>query len=267
MADDPFPRERVAETLHRLPAYLRLAWRLARDPLISKARRATVVAAAGYLVSPVDLVPGFIPVVGQLDDIAFAIAALKVALSGLDPVRRQEHLASVGLADDDLARDLRTLGATSAWMVRAGARTTGRVARQGGKAAAAGASAAARAAPAVKTVVVKAAPAAKATAAAAGTAAGRAVPAAKAAAERVSPAAKAAAAKVQPAAKAASKAGSGAKSAAAKGIAAARGLAGKQPGAKVRVTVRRPIALGPGRDAGASQADAERLDVEPDRGG
>ena len=33
MADDPFPRERVAVTLRRLPAYLRLAWRLARDPL------------------------------------------------------------------------------------------------------------------------------------------------------------------------------------------------------------------------------------------
>ena len=266
MSEDPFPRERVAETLHRLPAYLRLAWRLARDPLLSKARRATVVAAAGYLVSPVDLVPGFIPVVGQLDDIAFAIAALKVALSGLDPVRRQEHLASVGLADDHLARDLRTLGATSAWMVRAGARTTGRVARQGGRAAAAGASAASKAAPAVKTVVIKAAPAAKATAAAAGTVAGRAAPAAKTAADRVTPAAKAAASKAVPAAKAASKAGSGARSAAAKGIAAARGLAGKQPSAKVRVTIRRPIALGSGEgQAGPSSGD-ERLDVEPDRG-
>ncbi len=104
MAEDPFPRERVGATLRRMPAYLKLSWRLARDPLLSRARRAAVIAAAGYLASPIDLVPGVIPVVGQLDDIAFAIAALKLALSGLDPVRRRAHLESVGLGDDDLSR-------------------------------------------------------------------------------------------------------------------------------------------------------------------
>ena len=119
-----------------MPAYLKLSWRLAKDPLLSRARRATVIAAAGYLASPIDLVPGVIPVVGQLDDIAFAIAALKIALSGLDPVRRREHLQSVGLGDDDLAEDLRTAVAASAWLVRAGARNTGRrgeAERQGGR--------------------------------------------------------------------------------------------------------------------------------------
>lgn len=229
MAEDPFPRERVAETLRRMPAYARLAWRLARDPLISKARRAAVVAAAGYLVSPVDLVPGVIPVIGQLDDLAFALAALKVALSGLDPARRQVHLASVGLADDDLATDLRTLAATTAWLVRAGARTTGRVARKGGRVAVA----------------------------AAGSALG--------AAGRAAPAARAAVAKAAPATKAAAKAGSGARSTVAKGLAAAKGLAGRQPGMKVRVSVRRPPALGPGRAAGVAEAD-DHLDVEPDGG-
>ena len=96
MAEDPFPRERVAATLRRMPAYLRLAWRLARDPLLSRARRAAVIAAAGYLASPIDLVPGVIPVIGQLDDIAVALAALKFALAGLDPERRREHLAVGG---------------------------------------------------------------------------------------------------------------------------------------------------------------------------
>ena len=142
MAEDPFPRERVGATLRRMPAYLKLSWRLARDPLLSRARRAAVIAAAGYLASPIDLVPGVIPVVGQFDDIAFAIAALKLALSGLDPVRRHEHLQSVGLDDDDLAQDLRTAVVASAWLVRAGVRTTGRAARHGGKAAVVGGKAA-----------------------------------------------------------------------------------------------------------------------------
>ena len=136
MAEDPFPRERVGATLRRMPAYLKLSWRLARDPLLSRARRAAVIAAAGYLASPIDLVPGVIPVVGQLDDIAFAIAALKLALSGLDPVRRREHLQSVGLGDDDLAEDLRTAVVASAWLVRAGVRDdgqSGEAGRQGGR--------------------------------------------------------------------------------------------------------------------------------------
>lgn len=139
MTEDPFPRERVAAMLRRLPAYLHLTWRLAREPLLGKARRMAVVAAAGYVVSPIDLVPGVIPVVGQLDDIAVALAAIRFALDGLTPERRRVHLEAVGLGDADLLDDLRTVGATSAWLVRAGARTTVRVTRAGGRAAVMGA--------------------------------------------------------------------------------------------------------------------------------
>ena len=144
MSDDPFPRERVAAMLRRLPAYLRLAWRLAREPLLSRARRAAVVGAAGYLASPVDLVPGVIPVLGQLDDLAVALAAIRFAMSGLSPERRRLHLEAVGLADEELTADLRTVGATTAWLLRAGARTAFRAARAGGRAAVAGAGLAAR---------------------------------------------------------------------------------------------------------------------------
>ncbi len=127
---DPFPRDRFAGTIRRMPRYGRLAWRVGRDPLISKARRAAVIAAAGYLVSPIDAVPDIIPVVGRLDDIAVILAALRFAMAGLDPARRREHLDAVGLADGDLAEDMRTLGVTTAWTLRAGARTTARITRR-----------------------------------------------------------------------------------------------------------------------------------------
>jgi uncharacterized membrane protein YkvA (DUF1232 family) len=126
---DPFPRDRFAATVRRLPRYAKLAWRLGRDPLLSRARRAAVIAAAGYLVSPVDAVPDVIPVVGQLDDIAVVLAALRFAIAGLDPARRREHLDAVGLRDGDLAEDLRTVGVATAWTLRAGGRTTARVIR------------------------------------------------------------------------------------------------------------------------------------------
>ncbi len=157
-SNDPFPRDRVAATLRRLPAYLRLAWRLARDPVLGRARRVAVMAAAGYLASPVDLVPGVIPVAGQLDDIAVAIGALKFALAGLDVERRREHLLAVGLEDHHLADDLRTAVAASAWLIRAGARTTGRMVRRSGSAAKSAANAVA---PATREAAARAGPAAR----------------------------------------------------------------------------------------------------------
>ena len=141
---DPFPHDRFTAMLGRLPAYLRLAWRLGRDPLLSRARRAAILGAAGYLASPIDLVPGVIPVLGQLDDLAVAIAALRLALDGLHPERRRMHLEAVGLADADLGDDLRTIGATTAWIVRAAARLTTRVVVDGSHAVATGVAVAAR---------------------------------------------------------------------------------------------------------------------------
>ena len=130
---DPFPRDRLTTTLRRGPADARLAGRLAREPLLSRVRRAAVVAAAGYLASPVDLVPGVIPVLGQLDDLAVALAAIRRALAGLSPERRRVHLEAVGLEDSHLSEDIRTVGATSAWILRAGGRTSVRAARAGGR--------------------------------------------------------------------------------------------------------------------------------------
>jgi uncharacterized membrane protein YkvA (DUF1232 family) len=127
---DPFPRDRFTTTIRRMPRYLRLAWRLGRDPLIGRARRAAVIAAAGYLVSPIDAVPGVVPVLGQLDDIAVVLAAVRFAMAGLDPDRRREHLEAVGLEDGDLAEDIRTVGVTTAWTLRVGARTTARLTRR-----------------------------------------------------------------------------------------------------------------------------------------
>jgi len=120
---DPFPRERLAASLRHGPAYGRLAWRLMRDPLLSKARRVALVAAAGYVASPIDAIPSFVPVLGQLDDLAVALAALRLALDGLTPSRRRAHLDAVGLDDATLADDARTVGVATAWMARAGARS------------------------------------------------------------------------------------------------------------------------------------------------
>jgi uncharacterized membrane protein YkvA (DUF1232 family) len=118
--DDPFPRARLGALVVRLPRYLRLAWGLAGEPGLSRTRKAGVLAAAAYLASPVDLVPGIIPIVGQLDDMAVTLLALRAALRALDPATRERHLAAAGLAPGDMDQDVGTVAVTAAWLARRG---------------------------------------------------------------------------------------------------------------------------------------------------
>jgi uncharacterized membrane protein YkvA (DUF1232 family) len=118
----------MAALIHRIPAYLRLSWALALEPRLSRRRRAAVIGAAAYLASPIDLVPGIVPILGQLDDLLLALGALRLALNGLDPAVRAVHLGKVGLTDADLGADARTVGVAAAWTARRGARIGARTA-------------------------------------------------------------------------------------------------------------------------------------------
>lgn len=126
MTNDPFPGARFRALLGRIPRYARLAWRLGRDDRLPSWRRAALLVGAAYLASPIDLVPGIVPVAGQLDDAAAVLIALKIALRGLPPTDRDLALSEVGLVRANLDEDLRTIGATYAWIGRRGGRLASR---------------------------------------------------------------------------------------------------------------------------------------------
>jgi uncharacterized membrane protein YkvA (DUF1232 family) len=119
---DTFPREEFGALVRRLPRYGRLALALAGDSRLSRVRRAAVLAAAGYVISPIDVIPGIIPVLGQLDDLLIALAAIRLALDGLKPEWRAEKLAAAGLTQLDLEADTRTTGHIAGWLARSGFR-------------------------------------------------------------------------------------------------------------------------------------------------
>ena len=65
-----------------IPDCFVLVSRLARDRRISRPRRAALFVALGYLALPIDLVPDFLPGIGQLDDAVVLGLALRLVIHG-----------------------------------------------------------------------------------------------------------------------------------------------------------------------------------------
>jgi uncharacterized membrane protein YkvA (DUF1232 family) len=65
-----------------IPDCLVLVSRLARDRRISRPRRVLLFGVLGYLALPIDLVPDFLPGIGQLDDAVLLGLALRVVVRG-----------------------------------------------------------------------------------------------------------------------------------------------------------------------------------------
>ena len=67
-----------AAKLVNLRVYLIALWKLARHPQTPRAAKWVAFAVIAYAVSPIDLIPDFIPVLGLLDDLV--LIPLGVAL-------------------------------------------------------------------------------------------------------------------------------------------------------------------------------------------
>jgi uncharacterized membrane protein YkvA (DUF1232 family) len=65
--------------------------RLLRDPRVPLGRKLLVVLAIGYLVMPLDLIPDFIPVIGQLDDAVVVGLVLRSVLRASGDAVVLEH--------------------------------------------------------------------------------------------------------------------------------------------------------------------------------
>lgn len=62
-----------------LPACVVLVRTLRRDPRVPRAAKVAVVFAGLWVVSPIDLIPEFLPVIGPLDDVVVVALALRYA--------------------------------------------------------------------------------------------------------------------------------------------------------------------------------------------
>ncbi|HVG97352.1 MAG TPA: YkvA family protein [Chloroflexota bacterium] len=111
------PIWRLAGTVGRLPRYLQLARSLFADENVPTGRKAVLGAALAYTISPIDLVPGVIPVAGQLDDLAVLLLGVRQALAGCPPEVAAGYLADAGLSAALLEDDLRSVQDAAKWLV------------------------------------------------------------------------------------------------------------------------------------------------------
>ncbi len=68
-----------------LPACLTLVRRLWRDPRVPRRAKVAVGFAGLWVLSPVDLIPEFLPVIGPLDDVVVVALALRYAARRVPP--------------------------------------------------------------------------------------------------------------------------------------------------------------------------------------
>lgn len=73
-----------------IPDCLVLVKRLLGDPRVPRRRKALLVLLGAYLAMPIDLVPDFVPVAGQLDDVLVVVVVLRAVLRSGGPALLRE---------------------------------------------------------------------------------------------------------------------------------------------------------------------------------
>lgn len=132
-------KQRFTALVKRLPSYMALSKQIVSDPNVPAKSKGLLLLGGVYALSPIDLVPGIIPVAGQLDDAYALLYGLRKSLTSMSPERAEQHLQDAAVTmkeiDEDIAlvvslakRIARLVITTGAKIGRAG-RTTFRAAR------------------------------------------------------------------------------------------------------------------------------------------
>jgi uncharacterized membrane protein YkvA (DUF1232 family) len=86
-----------ARTIKRDAHALYLA---ARDPRVPWYAKVLAIAVAAYALSPIDLIPDFVPVLGYLDDLIIVPAGIVLVVRLIPPSIMAEHRALATAAQD-----------------------------------------------------------------------------------------------------------------------------------------------------------------------
>ena len=95
---------RLREALAIVPDLLRLIRSLIGDRTTPLDVRAVLVAMLAWIISPIDLIPEFVPVIGPLDDVVVAVLALRYTRRRLGIERLRSRWTGSGAGFELLVR-------------------------------------------------------------------------------------------------------------------------------------------------------------------
>ena len=93
--------ERAKQWARTIKRDVAAVWIAARDPRVSWYAKALAFAVAAYALSPIDLIPDFIPVLGQLDDVIIVPLGIWLVFRMIPPDVLAEHRAAAAILDRD----------------------------------------------------------------------------------------------------------------------------------------------------------------------
>ena len=105
----------MRELVRILPLAVRMLGRLAKDTMLPRSAKIAIAAAVAYFLSPVDLIPDFIPVAGLLDDVLIAAVVIDGILGYVDRRIVLKYWPGDPASLDRIARTARWL---SIWVPR-----------------------------------------------------------------------------------------------------------------------------------------------------
>ena len=98
--------QRFGELVKRLPGYMKLVKQILIDPSVPSKSKVFLGVGGAYALSPIDLVPGIIPVAGQLDDAYVLLYGLKKSLGAMPPSLADHHLSMAGVTYQEIDNDI-----------------------------------------------------------------------------------------------------------------------------------------------------------------
>lgn len=111
-------RERLKEYVLLAPRLVKLVYRLLKDERVPVRSKAVLVAVAGYIASPIDVIPDVIPGVGRFDDLIVAAFGLDQILNRVPEEAVIEHWDG----DEDVLRIIKEILDISTGFMPAGIR-------------------------------------------------------------------------------------------------------------------------------------------------
>jgi len=87
-----------------------------RDPRVPWYAKALAIAVAGYALSPIDLIPDFVPVLGYLDDLVIVPLGILIVVKLIPVEVMAEHRAAAQVRDRPISR-VAAIVVVLAWLI------------------------------------------------------------------------------------------------------------------------------------------------------